>query len=542
MKKRINKKQFGILVFLSLSVGMFAQPIGKDSVLNRTVVVEQEYNPDILDASKINILPKIAEPTVAKKKIEYSIVPVPATAFGEYQVLSLLSKQERQVDAKRGYARLGYGNYNNLEARLSYSSALSKKDKIGVAVGIDGMNGKLNFPESGKYRQHYYRSAASIDYLHQFDRLDMDIAGRWGLSNFSNPPFFPLTHQRFTSGDIHWGLESTGETLPVYFNVETNLMLYARAHNWTDNINDAEKANENRVYTKANIAGAVNDEQKIGITLQMNNLFYTKKYMRDYTSLQLNPYYELSFDSWKINAGVNVDFSFGFGKILQVSPDIDVQYIFSDSYVFYAQAQGGRIFNDFRRMENLCPYAQLFREQRIANTYEQINTSLGFKASPYSGIHFRLYSGFQKLKDDLFQQYVDHIISFGQENSSNVYAGAAFSYIYKDVLELSLEGIYRHWDMSDEALAFKPSCILNADVSIHPVEALSLNMGYKYMKSQKTFGQGEVNDLYVGAAYDLYKGLSVYLKIDNMLNKKYNYYWNYPVKGFNFTAGFAYHF
>ena len=36
----------------------------KDTTMNRTVVVEQEYNPDILDASKVNVLPKVEEPTV----------------------------------------------------------------------------------------------------------------------------------------------------------------------------------------------------------------------------------------------------------------------------------------------------------------------------------------------------------------------------------------------------------------------------------------------------------------------------------------------
>ena len=38
--------------------------------MTRTVVVEQEYNPDIMDASKVNVLPKVEEPTVSKKEVE----------------------------------------------------------------------------------------------------------------------------------------------------------------------------------------------------------------------------------------------------------------------------------------------------------------------------------------------------------------------------------------------------------------------------------------------------------------------------------------
>lgn len=41
----------------------------KDSTLNRTVVVENQYNPEVMDAFKVNVLPKIEEPQVAKKTL-----------------------------------------------------------------------------------------------------------------------------------------------------------------------------------------------------------------------------------------------------------------------------------------------------------------------------------------------------------------------------------------------------------------------------------------------------------------------------------------
>ena len=55
------------------------QPQSKDTTMNRTVVVEQEYNPIILDASKVNVLPKVEEPVVNKKEVEYAISSTPAS-------------------------------------------------------------------------------------------------------------------------------------------------------------------------------------------------------------------------------------------------------------------------------------------------------------------------------------------------------------------------------------------------------------------------------------------------------------------------------
>ena len=61
---------FSGIALMTLPLGIHAQQQAKDSTVNRTVVVEQEYNPDILDASKINVLPKVEPPTASKRRSE----------------------------------------------------------------------------------------------------------------------------------------------------------------------------------------------------------------------------------------------------------------------------------------------------------------------------------------------------------------------------------------------------------------------------------------------------------------------------------------
>lgn len=50
---------FGALALITIPNWVQAQTQAKDTTLSRTVVVEQEYNPDIIDASKVNVLPKV---------------------------------------------------------------------------------------------------------------------------------------------------------------------------------------------------------------------------------------------------------------------------------------------------------------------------------------------------------------------------------------------------------------------------------------------------------------------------------------------------
>ena len=63
------------ITLMTLPLGIHAQQQAKDSTVNRTVVVEQEYTPDILDASKINVLPKVEPPTANKRAVEPPLCP-----------------------------------------------------------------------------------------------------------------------------------------------------------------------------------------------------------------------------------------------------------------------------------------------------------------------------------------------------------------------------------------------------------------------------------------------------------------------------------
>ena len=49
------------IAFTALPVSIQAQTQPKDTTVNRTVIVEQQYNPDIMDAAKVNVLPKVED-------------------------------------------------------------------------------------------------------------------------------------------------------------------------------------------------------------------------------------------------------------------------------------------------------------------------------------------------------------------------------------------------------------------------------------------------------------------------------------------------
>lgn len=241
---------------------------------------------------------------------------------------------------------------------------------------------------------------------------------------------------------------------------------------------------------------------------------------------------------------------FGFGKKFRAAPDVEIQYIFSDSYILYAQGKGGRLQNDFRRLETITPYG--ITNQQLDNTYEQLNAAVGFKASPVSGLWFNLYGGYQDLKNDLIDTPTvksDGISNvFLTEDTKNLYAGADLSYNYKDVFYLAANAVYRHWttdsDGSDVVVSFKPAVEGNLNLKVRPISPLLVGIGYQHISRQGVEGNkaDPVSNLYLNGSYELFKGISVYARVNNLLNKDYQYYWGYPSEGLSFLGGVSFLF
>lgn len=522
-----------------------AQEQAKDTTVNRTVVVEQEYAPDINDATKINVVPQVTPPTVSKKAVEYDARMVPAAQIPA-TTMQAYTGQETQPKAAPGYVRLGYGNYGNLDAQANYPFSLSSRDRLNLNFGMDGMNGSLDLPdENGEWDAFYYRTRAAIDYLHAFNKVDLNVAGRFGLSNFNLLPALPGNKQKFTSGDFHVGVRSTDEEMPFRFSAETNLMLYQRQHDLP-----YDDLQETLIRTKAEVTGDISDGQSISVALAMDNVLYQHTDFENYTSLDMNPYYLLQNDDWTLRLGAHVDLAFGFGKTFRAAPDVYAQYNFADSYLLYVQAKGGKQQNDFRRLETICPYGQLASQADA--TYEQLNAALGFKASPVTGLWMNIYGGYQNLKNDLVQGFGDDALLLYGQNTSNVYFGAEVSYSYKDIFAIAASGTYRNWDTkkdetnpyAEAALLFKPALEADLHVDIRPISPFLLKLGYQHIARQEVEGQtiDAVSNLYAGLEYKLFKGISIYARANNLLNQKYQYYLGYPAEGINFVGGVSFCF
>ncbi len=570
---RVRRSTVYLIFSVCLSASVMSQQTPVDSTLIRTVVVEQEYNPNILDASKINILPNVEEPSVAKGDIEYSQTLRPATSFGNYQQLMPLTRRELQPDAHRGYARFGYGNKGNIDAKLSYLFDFTSRDRLGISASLDGMNGKLEqIPpyynpsvEMEDWKAKYYRTNVTADYLHKFNNVDMNIRGVFESDAFNyhdnvSPAGTVMElgndKQNHTKGEVHLGFNSTTDDLPLRFMAEANYLYFNKKHNL-----GGETNREQIVRTKAEGIGDISDEQMVGVKFEMNNLFYSLPVLSNYTTVDLNPYYRYVKESAEIRLGAHVDLAFGQGKTVQVAPDIRGQYNFADNYLVYLNATGGRQLNDYRQLELGSPYWLPVFTSQDKNTYIPLDASLGLSGSPATGFWFNLFAGYQIRKDDL-----NFVNDFGDDfnyaynyftfaDTKAFYFGAGLKYSHKDLINISLDGRYNKWDADEDfVLLMKPQFDLNASIEVKLLSNIYLDMGYNYVSRPEVtlfkanimgvvapmeYQMSAINNLSFGATYKFNKNFSAFVRVNNVLNKEYQYYYSYPSQKLNFMAGIS---
>ena len=547
-------------------VGAFAQ---QDTTVNRTVIVENEYNPTVMDASKINVMPKMNEPKATKKNINYAISLRPVSAW-DYQTMSPVVREWESDAVYRGYVCGGYGNNGNVDLAAGYLWDISKRNRLNVSASLDGHNYQAKDTDGDDWKNRFYRTKVGLDYKHSFNKADFFLGG-----DFCSQVFNYMPSPKFDEGiseagvypqhqilfDGYLGVATTDKDMPIQFAFSAG-MKHFRMNHETRNM---QSGSENNLYVNGDVWKELSDGNRMGLEVKFDNYSYSLDKFGDHraydmdnaTAIDLNPYYSMENDQWRLRIGMNVDWWGGEDFKVFISPDVLAEYVFAEKYVFYGQATGGRKTNSFYELSSqFSPY---WVTDRLVSSYTSLDAAIGLKGSPINGWWFNLMGGYRICENDL-NPYLQSdsrstLTALAQGKSKVLYGRVEMKYDYKDLWNLHLNGTYYNWKWEDlynpmepqdasypyEDCGLKPELEINGGVGVKVMEGLNVNLGYEYAKHcNKNYEP--VSNLYTGATYDLFKNLQIYGKINNLLNKDYVRPDAYPAQGLNFLAGLSYQF
>lgn len=568
------KKIYIVMAALAFTAGLFAQQ--PDSLLRRQLELERDFNPTLLDADKINSLPAMREPTVQKANAHYATWAgrtSPPLEIALPRPGSIMT--EVPYNRKKGFLSFNAGNYANLDGAFGYRLVENEKNNLSFNFLHHSTNGDIKYlqesdPQSNN--AYFMDNQGALGYQHLADahRIQLNLSYLHSLFNyygnkFGNEPWFNDEKQRLGVLNARIGLESKESDILNYRgSIEFN-----NFNTKLENLNNSDPLKGNELQVKAGFDKPFrNPNTKAGIDGTLFTTLYNGD-LDNYFLVNAAPY--LRFGGLNRNArlGVDVLFQTGNKTRIGVAPNVALQLGITEYTTLYTNIHGGFDHNTFLNMMSESRYILPMGD--VKPSFSILDIDAGVKIGEVSGFRFDLYGGFKKTDDEHFLVH----------NGRDVIGGDAAGYfkealkpVYGSLSHTHIGGMIQTniWAPLDLSLRLKKNFYEVTEMTIHEVEVsdakaynmpslevdlratldvmsnLKFTMNYYFAGDRWTYYNGEnlemehINDLNLGAVYQINHAFSLTLRANNLMMQKYDLWYGHPAQGFNASGGFTFQF
>ena len=586
----MKTSKYIVSALLAMSVGVNAQTV------DQNVTVEREYKPIIQDAGKIISVPEIIEPNVEKTAAKYTEFSFPLPVGQNIQTLSAAElEHQRRNNPKDAFVRIGLGN--NLNNLLDFALPVLKKTDMRLDLKLNHLatfskeahsntRAALEFNNNYKNSEFYAGVGLGHEYFKYYgEQFDMtgtpkDLTSlKTGIYEELNFVRVNRTAQLFSlnnivngaDNDVFWrfnafaGMRSLPATESIRYKAEVQYRLFDSRNGLTENI----------IHSKANF-NTPNGRNRSGIDVEMQNMMYKTDIANTvmnvwdaYTVFSMNPYYSIERERWDIRLGVKSSFSFVHGRPFNPSPDVSFEWKAVPEWLaFYAGAGGGYKVNTLDGMFTENRF--LFSDLRVQDTYTPVSAYFGVKIKPVYNLLFDAYVNYQYIDNQYFfinKDYAYSLLSstlLGSPNDSIIYTnkfnvvysaatlvkvGLRANYNLRNLVNIQLKGAYNGWDVEDIAMAWnKPK--FEADMTADWRVTRNLNVTSNvFFESERFAKLGEQSmrmrpkvDINLGASYSYLNWFTLFGKVNNLTNNRYQEFYGYEVQGMNVLVGASFSF
>lgn len=582
---------------LLISVGSILTIHAQDTILNRSVSVEREYRPVIHDAGKINSMPQVLEPNVVKQEATYSNFNLPLVAGYNIHTLPAAELVPVKQVITNGYARLGFGNYLNTLADFAYPLVNTTDIKLDFSLNHLGTfekermhsmtKGNLSFDklfnkfdlytavggahEHFKYYGDYFNGADSTINIHAlsatYGNPAYEEVDRVGV--YSMPRTYSLESlSGYPTAETIWrfsalaGVRSLPVSTDLRYQAEINYKVFNSHNGLTENL----------VHSTAGF-NSISGKNRMGLDLELYNMMYSSlvipdfNFWNNYSVLMLNPYYSIERPDYNVRLGLKTNLSFVHGKFISPTANVLGEWKAVPEYLsIYGGLSGNYEVNTQDKVLTENPY--LFSDLRVLDTYTPVDFYAGIKLKPVYNLLLDAFIDYKQIDNQYFfvnKEYTlinsnipmpaaDETVFSNRFNV--VYSGATLvkmgiraNYNLQNTVNVELKWAYNGWNVDTEQYAWnKPEyeAQLNTDVRISDNFTVSANMYYEGVRYARVgnyaIPMNDKVDINLGANYSYNKWLTVFGKINNLINTKYQDYYGYDVQGTNLMVGAAFSF
>lgn len=568
-----------LLAVLTLSVTLIYSQNRKNDTINTGVIdVIKPYTPTISDAFKVKEIPSLDdETTKTKKVVKYNIFSFPvASTFTPAKGTAAMVEKREPEKLFDNYATLGVGTYTTILGEVYLNHAISRTESVGGYVSHHSSQGGI---EGVQFDDGFSDSKININYGSRLRDLAWNVEGGFQqqMYNWYGVPQ-SQTAQATTDNiqvdhtffDAHFGGDISFEN--TYIN--SGSFFFRR-------FGDNRGSGENRFIAKAKVDVPIN-----GVEISTDFKFdylggtFDRSYFVDeelkYGNYQINvsPSYELKQDNLTVNLGIAAYFfndrDSGDSKFY-IYPNITATYrLVNDVLIAYGGIQGDLIQNSYYGFTNDNPFVSptLF----IAPTDQLYNAYAGLKGKLSSNMSYKINGSYMADRNKaLFKTNVIKNISpqydYEYGNSLGITYDDLETYsvggeINVDVnrnFKFALKAEYFSYNTDNEAEAWNLPDVkgsLFLDYQINKNWFAGANLFYTGERKDQLVLEGALQpedlvtnvilDSYFDAnahvGYHINDQISVFAKANNIGDKAYQKWQNFPVQSIQFLAGATYKF
>lgn len=576
----------------ALLTGVQTMTSAQDTVLNRNVTVEREFQPIIQATGKVNLRPEVAETHYEPAHVVYSDYTPILTP--DYNVNSLLSQPTNFAPRRpmRGDIRAGIGHTSTL-FEFHYIKRDREKNTLDLFVDHEACWGR-------KANEH---TKIGFDFKHQFSSSELYFGvdggnrfytrygmyangeGELTVKHFSDMKD-SLARQNAWMAGAKLGVRSRGKDAVDYdFNVSYRLYELTNF------------ALEQRARVDAKVAWVSNSSHHAGMNMYAQGSFFTAqsvlpegKTVNNRYALFMEPFYEYIGRRFTMHAGVNLNVVFGKGTLLAKdgsnisfapSPNIRFEAQIAPRWLTLYGVATGSFSNASMEAAVLAnPYMTItpVLYSRHVGSYTPVDGELGFRIKAHHNLLLELHGGYayymnQRLPYAVLNEHEgvrNGMLDYYYATQTRWKVGAAISYHYRDYVDIHVWGDYYGWKtVSDEfdtkyfpedkyptyfrrdpkRVYNKPEWALGARIDGRIDSEWSVYTTLEVMG--KRWAATNVKDVVlkpfvewnIGAQYDWAKyNLTFFAQLNNLLCRKNDILYGYQTEEMNFLLGARWRF
>lgn len=447
----------------------------------------------------------------------------------------------------RGYAWLGYFPAYNLGAGAGYKVLDSKADRLDVAAMFTGASWHGPEFRDMATSQRFNTINLLADYSHTFNSGAKAYAKiLYGHDGLKLPWFKGMSDvdapQAFDRFNVAGGIKRDGN---INYSAEISYRSFSVNDELFTGLTNLPGASDKLFGITGHIGAAISESSDIRFAVDARHMSSSGFVMaglpqsvsRDEWIVDLNPQFRFSVGDFDVRVGVHADFSNPVeGSKFHFAPDAGILWHAGEKCAIYVDFTGGQRFVTQGEAYDYSVFAPGC--MAYMPLWTKIDALAGFRVGSFAGFSADLHAGYADSENALVAGIMNWENGYDTPSliSSDISGwrlGTRLSYSYSDIVKASLSGdVYSHnnykgyYRVHDNA-----RFILGADVSVKVSEQISVDASYKlracrhayYMNpvDEIRYKLGNVSDLGVGCNVKVDDQLSVFMRVDNLLCKRY---------------------